>query len=372
MKRFLTHTRLLFLLAAGFAILFPLPAVFAEDAPAQPAAEAPPPPPPGPADIRQVQVQVWISETNEQGLRNIGNNLDFTRFVQEDTFNGPVWEEQGGAVPQAATNMFTPGDYGSVVLPAPIPPAGANFEDQPLRPDPNNNRNDGIAAISGFGMEYSIANDQYGTINGLFRALETKVDVDLISKPELLVVNGGTAEIKAGGQIPYQTVKYPKGTPNLSIEWRDIGVNLKLQPTIMPNDFVQLHLQQLEVSDITRIENLRGVDLPVFSKRAQTGFVLVPSGQTLVIGGLSSRVVRKTERRVPLVGRLPVLGMPFRSRNSEADITHLLIFVSPTIVDLRAPSKAGLSALEFWKERGSEWSNIDRIEQEIEIMREEL
>ena len=166
-------------------------------------------------------------------------------------------------------------------------------------------------------MTFSIINSGYGTIDGAFRATEDQADVDLISKPELLVVNTGVAEIKAGGQVPYQTVKYTKGVPNLSVAWRDIGVVLKLQASILPSDFVQLHLQQLEVSDINSIENLRGVDLPVFSKRSQTGFVQVPNGQTLVIGGLSSRVVRKTERRVPILGsrtcfRDAIPSSPFR------------------------------------------------------------
>ncbi len=321
-----------------------------------------PAPPPAPVDIRQVQVQVWISETNEKGLRNIGANLDYTRFVRQ--------VEQQGSVQQVTTNLFDPsGDFSQVTLPSPSAPSPNSFNPI-LRPDEDPRA--GVQTRQGAGMTFSIINSGYGTIDGAFRATEDQVDVDLISKPELLVVNAGLAEIKAGGQVPYQTVQYTKGVPNLSVAWRDIGVVLKLQASILPSDFVQLHLQQLEVSDINSIENLRGVDLPVFSKRSQTGFVQVPNGQTLVIGGLSSRVVRKTERRVPILGRVPVLGMPFRHRRSDAEVTHLLVFVSPTIVDLRAPSKMGASAMSFWRARGSEWANADRIDNEVRVMQDEL
>src|SRR5690606_9430575 len=113
-----------------------------------------------------------------------------------------------------------------------------------------------------------------------------------------------------------------------------------------------------------------GVDLPVLSVRQQLGMVLVPNGQTLVIGGLSSRIVRKTERRVPIVGRLPVLRLPFRSRTSEASNSHLLIFVSPTVVDLRDLRPDSISALNFWKEE--QWRHTEEIEQEIKVMDEEL
>lgn len=330
----------------------------AEAAPAEAAPEAPAPL----ADIRQVQVQVWISETSESGLRKLGANLSYTRFTPSE-FLGQPPVEQSGSLRQISTNVFSPtGDFGAVTLPTPITPAGVTDRTMPLREG---------AHPAGFGLEANIISTSTGTLEGAFRAIENKSDLDLISKPELLVVNGGVAEIKAGQQVPYQTVTYPKGEPALSVQWRDVGVNMRLQPAIMPNDFVQLHLQQLEVSENTP-EKVKNLDLPVFSKRSQTGFVLVPNGQTLVIGGLSSRLITRAERRVPLLGRAPVLGMPFRRRNSEAAITNLLIFVSPTIVDLRSLSKEAVGAMEFWRDRGSEWRFADEISKEIEVMADGL
>lgn len=345
-----------------------------EAAPEAPSPEAPAPPPapqpevpqvqaPQPLpDIRQVQVQVWISEASESGLRKLGANLSYTRFTPSE-FLGEPPVEQSGSLRQISTNVFSPAvDFGTVTLPTPITPPGVVDPTMPLRQGPQ---------PSGFGLEANIIATSTGTLEGAFRAIENKSDLDLISKPELMVVNGGVAEIKAGQQVPYQTVSYPKGEPVLSVQWRDVGVNMKLQPTIMPNDFVQLHLQQLEVSENVP-EKVKNLDLPVFSKRSQTGFVLVPNGQTLVIGGLSSRVVTRAERRVPLLGRIPVAGMPFRRRNSEASVTHLLIFVSPTVVDLRSLSREAVSAMEFWRDRGSEWKFADEVSKEIEVMADEL
>ncbi len=336
----------------------------ADEAPApEPAPEAPQAQAPEPlSDIRQVQVQVWISEASESGLRKLGANLSYTRFTPSEFFGEPP-VEQSGSLRQISTNVFSPAtDFGTVTLPTPIMPPGVVDPTMPLRQGPQ---------PSGFGLEANIIATSTGTLEGAFRAIENKSDLDLISKPELMVINGGVAEIKAGQQVPYQTVSYPKGEPVLSVQWRDVGVNMKLQPTIMPNDFVQLHLQQLEVSENVP-EKVKNLDLPVFSKRSQTGFVLVPNGQTLVIGGLSSRVVTRAERRVPLLGRIPVAGMPFRRRNSEASVTHLLIFVSPTVVDLRSLSKEAVSAMEFWRDRGSEWKFADEVSKEIEVMADEL
>jgi len=332
------------------------PAEAAPAAEAAPPAETPPGPPPL-ADVRQVQVKVWISETNEKGLRDLGANMTFNRFVRG--------VEQTGSVQSVNLSTMNPWERFSTVS---MPHPSTELFGAPMRPDQNSVATDGIQAYQGAGLEFSIIDTGNGTIDGLFQTLEQNMELDLISKPELMVANTLPAIIKAGGQVPFQDVSYSGTTPTLKVAWRDIGVNLNLTPTIMPNNYVKLDITQLEVSDTSRIDNIRGVDLPVFSSRSQTGTVFVPDGTTLVVGGLSSRVVRQSERRIPILGKLPLIGIPFRSRKSDAEVTSLLIFVSPTVVDMRAPTPQAKSALSFWRERGSEWANKDRIEREVDAM----
>ena len=357
--------------------------------PALPAAPAPspvpqPPPPPAPpagtpappvlTPINQVQIQVWISETNEVGLRDIGANLQYTRVVRG--------KPTAGSVEQVTTQTFNPlNPTFNVTLPAPetsqfpknpaAPAAPIAHNPKPLRPDADNNAANNIQTQSGAGMVFNLISSPYGTIDGIFRGVEQKSDGDLISKPELLVIDNGIAEIHMGEQTPYQNVSYTAlGTGNLVVTWQDVGVNLKLQPLILSNDSIQINLSQLAVSERVISRDVRGVDLPVFASRSQTGIVLVPNGQTLVIGGLSSRSVQQTERRVPIVGSIPILGIPFRGRNTQASTSHLLIFVSPTIVNLRNMSEEAKSALNFWQDR--RWENSDRISKEIQVMQDEL
>ena len=144
---------------------------------------------------------------------------------------------------------------------------------------------------------------------------------------------------------------------------------MRITPTIMGDNLIKLDIEQLEVTDVIRVDNIRGIDLPVFAKRSQTGIVLVPDGQALVIGGLSSRVTRHSERRVPILGKIPILGFPFRARRSEIQITHLMIFVSPTVVDLREMTPVAMNALDFWK-NGS-WREEEAIEDEVRQMQTE-
>jgi len=326
----------------------------AEAAPAEaPPADAPAPPPP-PRDIRQVQVRVQIVETNERGLRDIGANLNYTRFVDG--------VEQTGSVEQITTNTFDPiGDFPRITLP--VPDSRDVF-----RPDEDNNTANGVQTREGFGLTATVIESDRGTLDTVFRGLEEGLDTDVVSRPEILVIDTKPATINAGGEVPFQGVTYNKdtGVPKLNVEFKPIGVNMDMVPTIQPNDIIKLDITKLDVTDTVRIENIRGVDLPVFSTRSQTGVVYVPSGQTLVTGGLTSRLVRQNERRVPIIGKLPVVGFPFRSRQSESNLRTLLIFVTPTVVDLRNLSPDGKRAMEFWK--GRNWSNEERIGAEMEAM----
>jgi len=316
----------------------------------------------GPTDIRQVQVNVIIGEFGEQGVREIGTNLNFTRFV------GNV--EQSGSIERVTTNVFDPrNDDFRVTLPV---PDENPFPDN-LRPDLEGNLSDGVQTQTGAGLTFGIVDNGRGTVDGVLRGVETKTDVDLNSKPEILVANQQQASIHAGSEIPFQDITFTGSgntVPVLDVTWEKTGVNVDLTPTIRNDGLIEIFLQNLDVTELSRVENVRGLDLPVFTTRSQVGHVLVPDKKSVVIGGLSSRVVRKNERRVPVLGKIPLLGIAFRGRQNEADTNTLFIFLTPTIVDLRETEREAMDALDFW--RNTEWRNRDRIEAEIEAMEQDL
>jgi type II secretory pathway component GspD/PulD (secretin) len=59
---------------------------------------------------------------------------------------------------------------------------------------------------------------------------------------------------------------------------------------------------------------------------------MIPSGNTLVLGGLVQDDVRNSNTKVPILGDIPVLGHAFRSDAKSRQKSNLLIFITPTIV----------------------------------------
>jgi Flp pilus assembly secretin CpaC len=321
-------------------------------APAPPAAPAGPPPL---ADIQQVQMHVWISETSEQGVREIGNNIGYNR----------LGDNNSDSLQQVNTSVFDPQDQ-SFTVTMPVPDQDRFLP--PLRPDQLGNFSNGLQTQGGMGLNYSLLEANHGTYDGIFRAIDLSTDVDLMSKPELLVISGQQAIIHAGGEVPFQTVKYTKGNPQIGVEFRPVGVEMTITPVVREDNLIELAISKLDVTDISRVDQIRGLDLPIISKRSQTGTILIPNGQSFVIGGLTEQLNRTSERRVPVIGKVPVLGTLFRSRKIETQNSTLLIFVSPTVVDLRNLSAQSTTAMEFWTE--GNWRSEENIVEEIDLLKE--
>jgi general secretion pathway protein D len=60
--------------------------------------------------------------------------------------------------------------------------------------------------------------------------------------------------------------------------------------------------------------------------------VLVDDGGMLVLGGLIEDRLTESESRVPLLGKIPVIGALFRVRNTQKTKTNLMVFIRPRVL----------------------------------------
>ncbi len=177
-------------------------------------------------------------------------------------------------------------------------------------------------------------------VRAVLRALQSRDDVNILSTPQILTSDNQKAEIVVGENRPFPTGQSQTSGGNTitTIERRDVGITLRLTPQILESNQVKLDVFQ-EISSVSSESQTAGsVALGVVTnKRSATTSVLVADGQTAVIGGLIRDNVITGERKIPLLGDIPVLGWLFKFRSKRTEKTNLLIFLTPTIV--KSPSE---------------------------------
>ncbi len=181
---------------------------------------------------------------------------------------------------------------------------------------------DGVSAVVSFLNKYAEA-----------KVISTPRTVTLDNEPARIEVTTASPIIN----ITPGTVQVAGGS---SIEYTNVGIILNVTPRISANDFVNLKVEP-EVSRIGETVR-RQVSVGTGQggvyeadkydiRRIQTR-VMIPSGNTLVLGGLVQDDVQKGSTKVPLLGDIPVLGGLFRADSKTRRQNNLMVFITPTII----------------------------------------
>ncbi len=183
----------------------------------------------------------------------------------------------------------------------------------------------------------------------LARALETDSNANILSTPNLLTLDNEEAQIIVGQQIPFVTGQYAQTggansvTPFQTIERRDVGLTLKIKPTIADNGTVKLLIYQ-EVSSIVNA-TLSSPSGPTTNKRAIATVIQPEDGQIVALGGLIQDNVQNGASQVPILGDIPYVGGLFRYRTRTRTKTNLMVFLRPHI--LRDSNANGIFADKY-------------------------
>jgi general secretion pathway protein D len=180
----------------------------------------------------------------------------------------------------------------------------------------------------------------------LARALEQKLNGNILSSPNLLVLNNEESKLLVGTNVPVVTGQYTQSTgassnPFQTIERKDVGVSLRIKPQIMDSGTIMLDLYQ-EVSDILSV-SAQG---PTTSKRTIESKILLDDGQIMVLGGLISEKQNNERYQVPFLGQIPLLGRLFSYDKVTHSKSNLVLFIRPVVLKTDAEI-AALSAQKY-------------------------
>jgi len=162
------------------------------------------------------------------------------------------------------------------------------------------------------------------------QALETKGLLRTLARPNLTAMSGEEASFLAGGEFPYPV---PAGLGQVTIEFRQYGVKLKVTPTIQASGEIKLKVAP-EVSQLDQAHSIQidGFLLPSIDVSNAATTVELKDGQSFAIAGLFQASYNNAVNQVPGLGNLPVLGSLFRSASYQRQETELAIIVTPHLM----------------------------------------
>ena len=169
----------------------------------------------------------------------------------------------------------------------------------------------------------------------VIEALKKITKTDTLASPRIMVGNKQEAKILVGTKEAFvtTTTTVPATGSTVTapeIQFVDVGTKLFVTPIIKRNGYVQLEIRP----EVSSAETVTFADnrIPIVTSTEAETTVMVKSGVTVIIGGLIEENNVKTQNKVPWLGEIPVLGLPFRGTTNTKDKTELVVFMTPQIV----------------------------------------
>ena len=293
--------------------------------------------------IQALLVEVELTSNDEWGVElGIQDSILFDRSAITELVQVPTTNTSPNGV-QTTTQ--------TIVSQSSTP--GFNFNNNPLgnNTSPNlNTQRVGGQALSSLAVGRVNGDLGYGglvlaagseSVSVLLRALAARRRIDVLSRPQVQALDNQLATIQVGQEVPRVdsfTINQNTGNATPIVLPRNVGIILEVIPRISPEGMVVMEVSArkdaLNPQGIPLFTNPNGsvITSPIIdTTNAQTS-VIVRTGQTIVLGGMITSSNTVEERKVPLLGDIPLLGQLFRADFKRTRRTELLIFLTPRII----------------------------------------
>src|SRR5664279_471488 len=189
-------------------------------------------------------------------------------------------------------------------------------------------------ALPGFSYLFT----QGTNIKVILSALSQVTHVEVVSSPNVMVLNNGTALLQVGSQVPIatgQAVSVSSGGAPIvnSIQYHATGGILKVTPSVNRSGLVTLDVLQ-EVSNVAADADPNStLGSPTFSERKVKSTVAIHDNETVALGGLISSNHTRGSSGIPFLSEIPYVGGLFGTKTDTTDRTELMVLITPHVVE---------------------------------------
>ena len=178
-----------------------------------------------------------------------------------------------------------------------------------------------------------------GTIGPFYRTITLAPTLNLLmqeghakilSSPDLVTSPGAKATFLVGGSIPVVT---STGLGAINVQYQPYGVQLNVTPTVRGNGSVEAVIApEISALDYTNAVIVSGFTIPALTISQLTTDVITRPGESILMGGLVSRVEKRTISKIPILAEIPILGKLFTSTSYQNQQSDVVFVMTPEIL----------------------------------------
>ncbi len=268
-------------------------------------------------------LQAAVNENNAFGVDfSVLGSADFADFV---TAGGPL----------NAVNSLLDGNDGNATNPFPLD-GRAN------------------AAVSTPGNSGGPGTFKVGVVQdgvGVFlKMLDEVTDTTILSKPKILALNRMPSRVLVGRKVGYISTTSTDTATTQTVQFLDTGTQLYFRPFVTNKGDIRMELKpqvsEAQIRDV-QVSNNQTITIPDEVTNELVTNVIVPDGQTIVLGGLFRESTVTTRRQVPIMGDIPILGLAFRGHEDTVQRNEVIFLVTPTIMNDKVAAEHGANGTRF-------------------------
>jgi pilus assembly protein CpaC len=200
----------------------------------------------------------------------------------------------------------------------------------------------------------------FSDINARIHTLVTNGHARVISRPNITTMSGKTAGILVGGEIPYPK----KNNDSTTVDTKPYGIKLNLMsPTVDTSGNVTSRV----FAEVSRLDwgnavVVDGFKMPATVNSSAETMVNIPSGMTMVIGGLLNSDDTKNISKIPLLGDIPFLGELFKYHNDTKQKSEIMILITPRVVNETTPVAMSQKMKDAYAEDKQEQAKMTKVD----------
>lgn len=179
---------------------------------------------------------------------------------------------------------------------------------------------------------YGLLGDDFGVF---VNALETQTKFQTLERTVLTTRNNRVALLTSGQRIAVPSSSFTGGNNqggiSTNVEYRDVQLELEIQPLINSDDKVTLEISLVKDS-VGQNRIIGDLRVPDINTESLSTSVTVNDGSAVILGGIMTTTNNDSRSGVPILSRIPGIGRIFGSNDSDNNESELIVMIQPRIM----------------------------------------